>query len=155
MVGNHDTPPIWRLAREWHGTEEGARQARHLARALRPHGDREALERALLADPRALAHAKLAELFVSPAAHVLVFFADLLGIEDVYNRPGHVHESNWSLRVPEDFEQRYRLAAPRGMALDLPCALALALRAGGPGAERMHRDLLARLDALAGYRIPA
>jgi 4-alpha-glucanotransferase len=153
MVGNHDTPPIWRLAREWHGTEEGARQAAHLARVLRPTGDRDALERALREDPRALVHAKVAELFVSPAAHVLVFFADLLGLEDVYNRPGHVDETNWSLRVPEDFERRYRLAAPRGTVLDLPCVLALALRAGGDAAEQMHRALLARLDALASYRI--
>jgi 4-alpha-glucanotransferase len=155
MVGNHDTPPIWRLAREWHDTPEGARQAAHLAAVLRPHGGREALERALRDDPRALVHAKVAELFVSPASHVLVFFADLLGLDEVYNRPGHVDESNWSLRVPRDFEHRYRLAAPSGAALDLPCVLALALRAGGAEAERTHRELLARLDAQAGYRIPA
>jgi hypothetical protein len=70
-----------------------------------------------------------ADLFVGPARRVSVFFADLFGLREVYNRPGTVDPRNWTLRVPADFERAYDRARAARDALDLPRALALALRA--------------------------
>ena len=133
MVGNHDTPPVWQLARQWHGTAAGREQAEYLARRLRPGGDCADLVATLAAHPEALVHAKVADLFASPARNVLLFFPDLLGLEETYNRPGTVSAENWSLRVPPDYAAWYPEAARQGRALNLPRVLALALRP--PGAE--------------------
>ncbi len=143
MVGNHDTPSIWRLARAWQGSEVGRQQAEYLAWRLRLDDSSQ-----LAADHRRLAHAKVADLFLSPARNVMVFFADLLGIEETYNMPGIVSEANWTLRVPQDFALRYAQDRLKGCALNLHAALALALKAKGGDA-----DLIARLEAEAGWRV--
>jgi 4-alpha-glucanotransferase len=126
MVGNHDTPPLWRLMPEWQRDGRAAREAKHLAARL---GD-PARARALAADASALVHAKVADALASPARHAMLFFADLFGLDARYNRPGEVHPDNWRLRVPSDW--RERLSAPRAhRALDLDECLALALRMRG------------------------
>ena len=81
----------------------------------------------------------------------MVFFTDLLGLREVYNRPGTVSPENWSLRVPADFAAAYRAAAAKGAALDLPAALATAMRARGAAFAAERRELLQQLDA-AGSR---
>jgi len=145
MVGNHDTPPVWRLAQDWQGSEAGRRQAEYLAWRLRL-----ADPAVLAADPRRLVHAKVADLFLSPARHVMVFFAGLLGMQELYNVPGTVNDENWTLRVPPDFASRYERDRLHGAALNLHAALALALRARP---ETARPDLLAALDARAGWRV--
>ena len=151
MVGNHDTAPIWRLVRQWQGTAEGERQAWYLARRLYPDRDVGPLAGELMRDPRKLVHAKFADLFVSPARQVMVFFADLLGTEEIYNVPGTVSPDNWTLRVPRDYARRYAADAARGDALNLPCVLALALRSRGAEFERSHAGLIRRLADRAGW----
>ena len=136
MVGNHDTAPIWAVADRWFASGTAAAQAEYLAARLRCSAA------ALGRDPASLASAKLAELFVGPARNVMVFFPDLLGMREIYNRPGVVSDENWSVRVPPDFEARYAASCARGLALDLPRALALALRARG----QADAALLAALD---------
>jgi hypothetical protein len=64
-------------------------------------------------------------------------------MKEIYNTPGTVGDHNWSLRVPRDYERSYLEMRARGAALDLPRALALALRARG-GAESAERGNLAR-----------
>lgn len=125
MAGNHDTAPIWRVAERWFAEGTAAAQAAYLADRLRCDAA------AIGASPEALASAKLAELFVGPARNVMVFFPDLLGMREIYNRPGVVSDENWSLRVPPDFAAAYAEACRAGRALDLPRALLLALRARG------------------------
>jgi hypothetical protein len=100
-------------------------------------------------------HAKIAELFVSEARHVLVFFADLYGLEDLYNRPGVVDEDNWGLRLPPAYARAYESARAEGAALDLPRALALALRAVTDEASSDDRALIEDVERLAAYRLPA
>jgi 4-alpha-glucanotransferase len=148
MVGNHDTASIWRLARQWQGTAVGRAQAQYLAQRLSPGGGSGLVEE-LAADWRKLAHAKFADLFLSPARHVMIFFADLLGLEENYNVPGTVSDENWSLRVPPDYRRLYPERCLRGEALNLPAVLALALRARG-GSGTAEAELLARLQSLAG-----
>lgn len=149
MVGNHDTPPIWRLVKQWHGTEKGVKQASSLARRLRPD-DAERFASVLAADPRRMAHAKVANLFLSPARHLMLFFADLFGLEEIYNVPGTVSDENWTLRVPTDFRRCYDEGRRRGEVLNLHAVLALALRAR----PDIHcPELIVRLETAAGWTI--
>ena len=132
MVGNHDTEPVWRVAERWCAAGRGLDHARYLAGRL---GRDARWAEATAQDPARLATAKLAELFVGPATNVMIFFADVLGLREVYNRPGTVTEENWSLRVPPDYARTYPAAAAEGRALHLPRALATALRARGGSAD--------------------
>lgn len=152
MVGNHDTPSIWSLAKAWQGKEEGGKQAAFLARRLRPQAP-DALAAILAADFCKLVHAKVAEMFLSPARHVTLFFADLFGLEANYNVPGTVNEENWTLRVPPDFAADYARQRRSGRVLNLHAALALALRARPDLAG--EEALIARLEEGAGWRLDA
>jgi 4-alpha-glucanotransferase len=129
MIGNHDTPSAWELLERWTARERSARAA-YAADLLEPEPSRRPGFAALLArDPGLLAQAMLAELFVSRSQNVMVFFTDLFGMADSYNRPGTVSPRNWSLRVPPDFREVHRERVARQRALNLPLAFALALRA--------------------------
>jgi 4-alpha-glucanotransferase len=149
MVGNHDTEPLWARLATWAERGELEARAGYLAERLIPEPAARAAARAeWLRRPGRLGQAQFADLFASPARHVMVFFTDLFGIAEPYNRPGTVSAENWSLRLPPDYAERYRRRLAEGeLALDLPAALALALRAR-PSPER--RELAAKLDALAG-----
>lgn len=147
MVGNHDTPTIWQVAEDWIASGRGRKHAEYLAGRLLPPGDSPELWiHRVAAGAPALAQAKLAELFVGPARHVMLFFTDVFGYRTPYNRPGTIHPDNWSLRLPVDFAEVYAERRAAGRALDLPLALATALRAQ-PTPERVQ--LAARLDSLA------
>jgi 4-alpha-glucanotransferase len=133
MLGNHDTPPIGVLADAWHGSAVGAQRALYLAGRLMPDESlRPRLARWIAADARHLCQAMFADLFAGRARKVSVFFADLFGLRQIYNRPGIVDSMNWTLRLPPTFEDLYRQRVDRAEALDLPLALALAVRARAP-----------------------
>ncbi len=147
LLGNHDTRPVWLAAEDWLAGGEARRQADHLAsRLLAPGEDREAWVHRTASDLGALVQAKLAELFVGPARHVMIFFTDLLGEREAYNRPGTVSPANWSIRVPSDWRRRFRERLAAGRALDVPRALARALRSRGAGFAARHRALLDDLE---------
>jgi hypothetical protein len=95
-------------------------------------------------DARLLALGHLAELFASPARHVMVFVSDLLGLTDLYNQPGTVSEQNWSLRVSAGWRRDYAARLATADAFDIPRALVLALRARGLAASQ--GALIARLE---------
>ncbi len=150
MLGNHDTPPIWLLADQWQATGAARQQAEYLAGRLLPEKqDREAWTVRLVEDPGELVQAKVADLFAGPAGNVMIFFTDLLGMTEIYNRPGIISDDNWSLRIASDFARQYRDRLTRNRAINLPRALALALRAQGPAVARKQSRLLAELDTLA------
>lgn len=138
MMSTHDTPPIWKIAKRWFEEGEAERQARYLSTRL---GCIDAAE--MMKERGLLVHAKAADLFASNAENVMIFFADLLGIQEVYNAPGEVLESNWSLRVPPDFGPSYERRRLDRTALDLRYVLALALKARG--FARTHQALIDRL----------
>lgn len=150
MTGNHDTSPIWAVAEDWERKGQARRQARYLSERLIPdEGQRRRWEEAFAADPALLAQGKLAELFASRARNVFVYFTDLFGLKEPYNVPGTISERNWSLRLPADFAHRYQDSVAAGRALDLPWALAMAIRAKGG-----LRELAARLASLTPARPP-
>jgi 4-alpha-glucanotransferase len=150
MLGNHDTPSIWALAERWRAAGQARAQADYLAWRLHPEeAGREDFARRLLEEPGLLVQAKFADLFVGRARNVMVFFADLLGMKETFNAPGTVSDDNWSLRVPQDYRARYARALDTNAALNVPLALALALRARGPEVRREHRELIDTLEWLA------
>ncbi|HPM79316.1 MAG TPA: 4-alpha-glucanotransferase [Candidatus Anammoximicrobium sp.] len=136
MLGNHDTPPLRAVLDHWHGTDEWARRSAYLAARLAVSAEeRRLLEPRLADDPAAFLTAIFADLFCGPARNVLIFWPDLFGLREVYNRPGVVDQDNWSLRVPAAFERAYQDARDRSEAPNLALALAWALRA-----KRLDQD---------------
>ena len=97
-----------------------------------------------------LAQAKFADLFASPAENVAVFFTDLLGTREIYNRPGLVSDENWTLRVPPDYRTVYLRKRAAGLALNLPAVLALALRARAAELPPEAAALAGRLEEAGG-----
>ena len=134
MVGTHDTASIWRLADTWVGTDRGEREARALGAHLRASEEE---TRRIANDPRALVHAKMADLFATPARNVVVFFADHFGVRERFNTPGTVGPHNWRLRAPS--------ARAGEAALDLREVLAGALRMRWPEPSDEVASLQARL----------
>ena len=90
--------------------------------------------------------ARFAELFTSPAKRIQIFFTDFWGIPKTYNRPG-TSKGNWSLRIGQNFERDYYKAVSEGKALNLPSAIATALRQRG--LDKENADLIKDLDASA------
>jgi 4-alpha-glucanotransferase len=146
MVGNHDTPPLRAVIDRWRRSGELTRRADYLATRLAMDWEERALLHKRWAhDHNGLATAMFADLFCGPARNVLIFWVDLFGLREIYNRPGVVDEANWSLRVPADFEEAYRNARDRAEALDLGLALAWALHARGLDQDAEGRALAAAL----------
>lgn len=130
MLGTHDTPPCFALARSWLRDGYAHKLAAYLAqRLVRDPARRSAMAARFIASEGDLLRACLADLFISGADNVYVFVGDLLGETAPFNRAGLVHEDNWTARLPANFEQRYAARARSGEALDVDGALALALAA--------------------------
>jgi 4-alpha-glucanotransferase len=147
-LGTHDTQPIAPVLDAWLEGEGGARAgawARYLGQRLFPGDGGFAAE--LGRDRRALLNALTADLFLGPAQHVSIFFADFFGLRDTYNMPGTVDPANWTLRVPEDFAEHHTRELAAGDALDLRAALALALRARARGQAGDMLDLSRALQS--------
>jgi 4-alpha-glucanotransferase len=150
MLGNHDTPPIWSLVEDWERTGQLAQRARYLAARLEPEApSRAAFAERLSREAGLLAQAELASLFASPARHVMIFFTDLFGFRQTYNRPGTISPDNWSLRLPRDYRKAYAARRSSERALNLPLALHMALRARRAGRTADGEALLRRLEAAA------
>jgi 4-alpha-glucanotransferase len=148
MIGNHDTPSIWRLLDDWRRTRRLEERARYLAGrlALQP-AERAGMVERMVREPTFLAQAQFADLFAGPARNVMIFFSDLFGIREIYNRPGTVSEENWNLRLPRHYRTVYLEKVAVDRAANLPFALALALRARGETPR--GSALLRRLERLA------
>ena len=156
MFGNHDTPPLWHQLEEWRAEGRLEARAAHAARCLEPSpASRDQLQRVLITAPGLLAHAEIAQLFASPARNVSIFFADLFGVQEIYNRPGTVSPENWSLRLAPDWREAYAARVREDRALNLPLALWLALRSRRAGApHELLRALAVEAERLRGRRLP-
>jgi 4-alpha-glucanotransferase len=143
MAGNHDTPPIWAVARGWRDSGRLAPWTAMLADQLGLRAE------SLATDHGLFVHAMFASLFASAAENVSVFFTDLFGLDQPYNIPGTVSDHNWSLRLGPDFERDYAVRLDRDQALNLPWALALALAGRGREFAQAHAPLVAELGRVA------
>ncbi len=94
-------------------------------------------------DKKSFLSASFTELFSSPAKRVQMFFTDVFGIGETYNRPG-TSEGCWELRLGEKFEDEYYKAVSKGKAPNFAKAIADALR--NRGLDKGHEDLMKNLD---------
>ena len=89
--------------------------------------------------------ASFAELFTSPVKKIQIFFTDFFGIGETYNQPGK-EDGCWALRLPSDFEDVYYKSVKEGNAINLPEAIATAIRHKGKGFADKNSKLLENLD---------
>ena len=99
----------------------------------------------LLEDKKKFIAASFAELFTSPAKRIQIFFSDFFGINETYNRPGTTKDC-WTLRLGNDYEKTYYNNLSDGYGINLPEAIASAIRHKGKKFAEKHQDLLQRLD---------
>lgn len=106
MVGTHDNEPIKMWANAMVNTHEGYLHVKNLVEDLDfpDWENKDELIVKLTKDADFLAQTKLVEMFASKAENIQIFFTDYFNIYDVYNRPGTSGDSNWSLRLPDNFK---------------------------------------------------
>jgi hypothetical protein len=148
MTGNHDTKPIWLLADEQFGSPWYNARARCLCEELgNTEQEKAFLLAAILSDPDKFCEAMFAELFLGPARHVFIFFTDLFGIKNIYNRPGVINSDNWSLRLTPNYKVFYDSQRKNEKAFDINKSLSIALRTRFPNKP----DATALADKLINY----
>ncbi len=128
------------------------RSLQHSRQAVRPGASPSppaGLQSWLASDAGRLVQAQLADALLSRAEQALVFFTDLFGLEEAYNTPGTVGPHNWSLRVPHDYRSMYPERSRSLQALNLPCALVLALRSRSRRLAGRPAGLIEKLEAAA------
>lgn len=95
-----------------------------------------------------LTQIKLMEIFACEAENIQIFFPDFFGIKDVYNRPGTCGDKNWSLRLPNNFEEVFCKNLEANVAMNLPLILHFAIKARGSEFIQKHEKLIEKLKEL-------
>jgi len=149
MVGTHDNEPIRMWASQMVNTDKMHPHVRNLMEDLYASFDnQDEIRHKLYTDEKFLAFSKLVEIFASPAQNLQIFFTDFFGINEVYNKPGTSGDPNWTLRLPDNFEEFYAQNVKSGDALNLPLALIYAIKARGRDFAADNAPLLERLEKL-------
>ena len=151
MVGTHDNEPIRMWADQTVNTEAGYLNGKNLAEDLMPEETEEEKEACAVRcskDASYLTERKFVELFACKAENIQIFFTDFLGLYDVYNRPGTSGDKNWSLRIPDNYEEVYCNNLKEGTALNLPYILKLAIQARGSEFASQNQELINKLESI-------
>ncbi|MBQ4123006.1 4-alpha-glucanotransferase [bacterium] len=151
MVGTHDNEPIAMWANATVNTEAGYLNGKNLAEDLYPDASAEEKEQVAVRiskDAPFLTQTKFVELFACKAENIQIFFTDLLGLYDVYNRPGTSGDQNWSLRIPNNYEEVYNNNLKEGKALNLPLILKLAIEARGNQFASENQEIIRKLESI-------
>ncbi len=151
MVGTHDNEPIAMWADSTVNTEAGYLNGKNLAEDLMPDSSDEEKEECAVRcskDAAYLTQRKLVELFACNAQNIQIFFTDFLGLYEVYNRPGTSGDQNWSLRIPDNYEEVYCKNLEEGKALNLPLILKLAIEARGKDFVQTHQSIIQQLESI-------
>ena len=151
MVGTHDNEPIAMWANATVNTEAGYLNGKNLAEDLYPDATDEEKEQVAVRiskDAPFLTQTKFVELFACKAENVQIFFTDLLGLYDVYNRPGTSGDQNWSLRIPDNYDEVYANNLKEGKALNLPLILKLAIEARGHEFANANQEIIRKLESI-------
>lgn len=151
MVGTHDNEPISMWADEMVNTHTGYLHVKNLVEDLFSELEQQQKDELIVKltnDAVYLQQVKIAEIFASKAENIQVFFTDFFGIKDVYNKPGTSGDKNWSLRMPDNYEEVYFQNCKNGTALNLPLILKMAIEARGSEFARKNKGLLKDLEEL-------
>ncbi len=150
MTGTHDNRPIRLWAKDTVNTEEDTPHVNNLMEDLyKEFEGQDMIRHKLYTDDKFLAFSKLVEIFASKAENLQIFFTDFFGIQEAYNTPGTSGNKNWSLRIPDNFEELYYNNLSTGDALNLPLALSYAIKARGRDFAEKNKELLVELEKLA------
>lgn len=142
MVGTHDNEPIKMWADSMINSHEGYLHVKNLVEDLDfPDWDnKDALIVELTKNADFLAQTKLVEIFASKAENIQLFFTDYFKIYDVYNKPGTSGDTNWSLRLPDNFKSME--------TINLANILKLAIIARGSEFAQKNSKLIKELDEI-------
>lgn len=152
MVGTHDNQPISVWAENIVNTHEGYLHGKNLAEDLYPEAteeEREAIAVRLSKDAGFMLFNKLVEIFACKSENVQIFFTDFLGLKETYNIPGTSGDANWSLRIPNNYEEVYEQNLKAGTAMNLPAILKQAIISRGKEFAEKHAVLIEQLEKIA------
>ena len=149
MAGTHDNEPIRMWAQSMIGKPELTPHVDNLMDDLYANVEnKDEIREKLYTDDKFLAFSKLVEIFAAKNENVQIFFTDFFGINEVYNRPGTSGDPNWTLRLPDHFEEFYERRLETGDALNLPLALIYAIKARGNDFAAQNADLIKKLESI-------
>lgn len=138
MVGTHDNNPIAKWAESMINTHEGYLHAKNLVEDLFAEADnKDDIIVRLTQDKDYLIFVKLVEIFASKAKNVQIFFTDFFNINETYNTPGTSGDQNWSLRLPNNYQDLN--------AIDLQAILKQAILSRGKEFADKHSKLVSKL----------
>lgn len=139
MVGTHDNNPIEMWAESMINTHEGYLHAKNLVEDLFADAEnKDDIIVRLTQDKDYLTFVKLVEIFASKAKNVQMFFTDYFKIKETYNTPGTSGDQNWSLRLPNNFEEKE--------TIDMCAILKAAIIARGKDFAQKHAVLIEKLS---------
>lgn len=157
LVGSHDNKPVSLWAKDKINTAEGLLHAKFLAEDLFPdsnQSEKDEICKLLHQNSDFLAYCKLVELFACKAENIQIFFTDFFGINETYNIPSTFGDNNWSLRIPDDYQNLYDENISRAKALNLPLILKDAIIARGNDFACKHLDIIEKLnEVITNYTI--
>ena len=148
IAGSHDNKPVVLWAKDKINTTYAILQGLNMAEDLfadESKEDRKKIAQRLATDAEYMAYYKLVEIFACKAENIQIFFTDFFGIRETYNVPSTFSDDNWSLRIPDNFEELYDENLAKGLALNLPKVLKDAIIARGKEFSSKHTDLINRL----------
>ncbi|MBP3820442.1 4-alpha-glucanotransferase [bacterium] len=114
MVGTHDNKPVSQWAKSLVNTHEGYLHVKNLVEDLFANVEnKDDIIVKMTKDADFLKETKLVELFTCDAENVQIFFTDFFNMEETYNVPGTSGDKNWSLRLPDNFENMNTINLPQ------------------------------------------
>ncbi len=141
MVGTHDNKPVTLWAKSLVNTHQGYLHVKNLVDDLyKEESDKDSIIVKMTNDWEFLKETKLVELFACEAENIQIFFTDFFNMEQTYNTPGTSGDKNWSLRLPDNFEEM--------QTINLPLLLKKAIIARGSKFASANEKIIEELDEI-------
>ncbi len=141
MVGTHDNQPVTIWAKSMINTHEGYLHVKNLVDDLFAEvQNKDEIIVKMTNDKEFLRETKLVELFACKAENIQIFFTDYFQMSQTYNTPGTSGDKNWSLRLPENFEEME--------PINLPLLLKKAIIARGREFANANKKMIEELDEI-------
>ena len=141
MVGTHDNRPVRVWAKSLINTHEGYLHVKNLVDDLFAESDnKDDIIVKMTSDAEFLTETKLVELFACKAENIQIFFTDFFKMTETYNVPGTSGDRNWSLRLPDNFENME--------VINLPQILKKAIISRGKEFSDKNKKIIEELDEI-------
>lgn len=141
MVGTHDNKPVSEWAKSLVNTHEGYLHVKNLVEDLyQDEQNPDEIIVRMTKDKDFLKETKLVELFACKAENIQIFFTDFFDMSETYNTPGTSGDKNWSLRLPDNFEQM--------SVINLPQILKKAIISRGKDFADKNKKIIEELDEI-------